>query len=198
MEIADCRECNILPICAGGCPYYYYKGEHVSSGKPNCVSWRYLLDEHLRQLRRVEGDGPRIDEHSNEGECRFTQRSLVTGRALVRIDTVVLHRIELVGGGASAMDDATIVVDHVCHRFPKSESPALSDVCFEIPGTGTIAALLGPNGAGKTTLVRVLATLILPTSGQARIGGFELVRQAHEVRLISASVPTISGRSTSG
>ena len=49
MDIAECRECNILPICAGGCPYYYYKGEHVSSGKPNCVSWRYLLDEHLQR-----------------------------------------------------------------------------------------------------------------------------------------------------
>ncbi|WP_439677067.1 ATP-binding cassette domain-containing protein [Embleya sp. MST-111070] len=47
---------------------------------------------------------------------------------------------------------------------------------------GTVLGLLGPNGAGKTTMVRALATLIKPDSGIARVGGFDTVRQAHEVR----------------
>ncbi|GLW32351.1 ATP-binding cassette domain-containing protein [Actinoplanes regularis] len=47
---------------------------------------------------------------------------------------------------------------------------------------GTVLGLLGPNGAGKTTAVRVLATLIRPDAGHATVGGFDVVRQAHEVR----------------
>ncbi|MBB5158462.1 ATP-binding cassette domain-containing protein [Saccharopolyspora phatthalungensis] len=47
---------------------------------------------------------------------------------------------------------------------------------------GTVLGLLGPNGAGKTTTVRMLATLIRPDGGQARIGGYDLVKQANQVR----------------
>ncbi|SDT65177.1 ATP-binding cassette domain-containing protein [Actinoplanes derwentensis] len=47
---------------------------------------------------------------------------------------------------------------------------------------GTVLGLLGPNGAGKTTAVRVLATLIRPDSGHARVGGHDVVRNPHEVR----------------
>src|SRR5512132_842060 len=47
---------------------------------------------------------------------------------------------------------------------------------------GTIVGLLGPNGAGKTTAVRVLATLLRPDAGQARVLGADVVRQAGEVR----------------
>ena len=46
----------------------------------------------------------------------------------------------------------------------------------------TIYALLGPNGAGKTTTISVLATLIEPTDGSAKVVGFDVVRQAAEVR----------------
>ena len=46
----------------------------------------------------------------------------------------------------------------------------------------TIYALLGPNGAGKTTTISILTTLIEPTAGSARVAGFDVVRQAGEVR----------------
>jgi ABC-2 type transport system ATP-binding protein len=47
---------------------------------------------------------------------------------------------------------------------------------------GSICGLLGPNGAGKTTAVRILATLLRPDGGQARVAGFDVVREAAQVR----------------
>ncbi|WP_214111266.1 ATP-binding cassette domain-containing protein [Acrocarpospora catenulata] len=48
--------------------------------------------------------------------------------------------------------------------------------------TGRVLGVLGPNGAGKTTAVRVLATLTRPDAGRATVGGFDVVRQAHQAR----------------
>ncbi|WP_016730245.1 ABC transporter ATP-binding protein [Saccharolobus islandicus] len=52
-----------------------------------------------------------------------------------------------------------------------------------------IVTLLGRNGAGKTTLTRILSTQLLPTSGIARIEGFDVVKDAKKVRKIIASIP---------
>jgi ABC-2 type transport system ATP-binding protein len=51
-------------------------------------------------------------------------------------------------------------------------------------GPGEIFGLLGPNGAGKTTTVRILATLLRPTSGHARIAGFDVATEARSVRRV--------------
>jgi ABC-2 type transport system ATP-binding protein len=61
------------------------------------------------------------------------------------------------------------------------ERVALDDVSFSVR-EGEIFALLGPNGGGKTTLFRVLSTLLPPSSGTARIAGFDVQSEAAEVR----------------
>jgi oleandomycin transport system ATP-binding protein len=58
---------------------------------------------------------------------------------------------------------------------------ALAGVDFEV-AQGTVLGLLGPNGSGKTTAVRILATLLRPDEGRAEVGGYDSVRQAHQVR----------------
>jgi ABC-2 type transport system ATP-binding protein len=69
--------------------------------------------------------------------------------------------------------------------------------------SGSIYALLGPNGAGKTTTINILTTLIPPTSGQARIAGFDIVKDAAQVRRIIGATfqemvvdKNLSGRDT--
>jgi oleandomycin transport system ATP-binding protein len=61
------------------------------------------------------------------------------------------------------------------------ETRALDGVDLEVP-QGRLLGVLGPNGAGKTTAVRILATLLRPDAGRAQVGGFDVVRQAHQVR----------------
>lgn len=58
---------------------------------------------------------------------------------------------------------------------------ALKEVSLSIQ-PGEIFGLIGPNGAGKTTLIKILATLILPDSGEASICGFDLSSQANRIR----------------
>jgi len=58
---------------------------------------------------------------------------------------------------------------------------ALSGVTLSV-GDGEMFGLLGPNGSGKTTLFRILSTLLAPTCGSARIGGYDVTREAVRVR----------------
>jgi len=58
-------------------------------------------------------------------------------------------------------------------------------------GPGEIFGLIGPNGAGKTTTIKMLTTLLSPTSGQASVAGFDVVRQADRVRRSIGYVPQL-------
>ena len=65
--------------------------------------------------------------------------------------------------------------------WPRRRTPALRGVSFTV-APGAIFGVLGPNGAGKTTLLSILATLLLPDRGEARVLGLDVVRDAHRVR----------------
>jgi len=80
--------------------------------------------------------------------------------------------------GTDPMNDA-ILAEGLVKRF--GETTALNGVDLAVP-QGTVLGLLGPNGAGKTTAVRVLATLLRPDAGRALVGGYDVVRDAHQVR----------------
>ena len=61
------------------------------------------------------------------------------------------------------------------------ETRAVDDVSFEVD-RGELFGFLGPNGAGKTTTIRILSTLLKPTSGAVRVAGFDVVHEPGEVR----------------
>ena len=63
----------------------------------------------------------------------------------------------------------------------KKKVEALKSVSLDIP-KGQIYGLLGPNGAGKTTMIKCLATLVLPTSGTARVNGYDVLEQSTYAR----------------
>ena len=67
------------------------------------------------------------------------------------------------------------------YKSRKSEVRALDGIDLSVQ-EGTVLGLLGPNGAGKTTAVRILATLLRPDAGRATVAGFDVVRQAQQVR----------------
>jgi len=61
------------------------------------------------------------------------------------------------------------------------KQPGIEDVSFEA-APGEILGFLGPNGAGKTTAMRILACYLPPTSGEARVAGFDVLTESREVR----------------
>ena len=75
---------------------------------------------------------------------------------------------------------------HLVKRF--GELVAVNDLSLTVP-RGEFFAVLGPNAAGKTTTIRILAGLIKPTSGSARVAGFDVQTQPVEARRRLAYVP---------
>ena len=77
------------------------------------------------------------------------------------------------------MASPAIEVSDLRRRFGEVE--ALAGVSLDVPA-GSVLGLLGPNGAGKTTAVRILATLLKPDAGRARVAGFDVEREPGRVR----------------
>lgn len=83
-----------------------------------------------------------------------------------------------------------IECDKITHSF--GEHRVLHDVTFSVP-KGAIFGFIGPNGAGKTTTIRILATLLAPTSGTAKVGGIDVVEDPAGVRRIMGYMPDMAG-----
>lgn len=71
--------------------------------------------------------------------------------------------------------------DIFLHPFRKKEITALHNINIQVK-EGDIFGLLGPNGAGKTTLIKILCTLILPSSGSAYVKGYDVTRDEKSIR----------------
>jgi len=69
---------------------------------------------------------------------------------------------------------------------------ALDELSFHIK-SGEIFGLIGPNGAGKTTALRIISTLLLPTSGTITVFNLDVVKQASEVRKHISYLPEEAG-----
>ncbi len=80
---------------------------------------------------------------------------------------------------AAGTTGVAVQANGLVKRFGKTA--ALDGIDLEV-GSGSVIGLLGPNGAGKTTAVRILATLLRPDGGRAEVAGFDVVRQAAQVR----------------
>jgi ABC-2 type transport system ATP-binding protein len=83
------------------------------------------------------------------------------------------------GGVGAGHVSASVLAQGLHVRYGATTALAGIDVEVE---AGSTLAVLGHNGAGKTTLMRVLTTLVRPDGGRAAIDGFDVVREAHEVR----------------
>ena len=80
------------------------------------------------------------------------------------------------------------VIETLGLRKEFGDHVALKGVDLQV-NRGEVVGLLGPNGVGKSTLVKVLTTLIAPTSGIARVAGFDVVREPMEVKRRIGYVP---------
>jgi ABC-2 type transport system ATP-binding protein len=138
-----------------------------------------------------------------EHHVRNTSNDITAGRdgIVAGGDDITASRNGIVAGG----DDITagrnrtaargdgIVAEGLGKRY--GDLWALRDLDLEVPA-GTVLGLLGHNGAGKTTAVRILTTLALPTTGHARVAGFDVVADAPAVRArmgLAAQAATVDG-----
>src|SRR6202142_1690503 len=81
---------------------------------------------------------------------------------------------------------ADVEVENLTKRF--GDFTAVDALNFSVEH-GEVFGLLGPNGAGKSTLIRMLTTLVPPTSGTARVNGFDVARSPNEVRQAIGVIP---------
>ncbi|MEM7602682.1 MAG: ABC transporter ATP-binding protein [Verrucomicrobiota bacterium] len=82
-----------------------------------------------------------------------------------------------------------IEIEHLTMRY--GDLLALDDLSLEIP-TGEFFAFLGPNAAGKTTTIRILTGLLAPTSGSARVAGFDIRDEPVEAKKRIGYIPDVA------
>ena len=85
---------------------------------------------------------------------------------------------------------ALLKVSRLVKQYPSRR--AVDDISFEV-NEGEIFGLIGPNGAGKTTTLRMIATIIKPTSGSIEVCGKDVQREGDEVRRVISYLPDEAG-----
>ena len=99
------------------------------------------------------------------------------------LTNIFLDHIEVPVESIFSESSENIVTVRNVSKIYNKNIRALDDVSLDVK-RGSVTAVLGPNGAGKTTLVRILATLLTPEHGTARVAGFDVIRDAQELRSV--------------
>lgn len=81
-----------------------------------------------------------------------------------------------------------VEISNLTKTFQGSRNPAIKNVNASIP-KGQMVGLVGPDGAGKTTLLRLIAALLLPTSGSVTVAGYDTVKQPEMIHFMSGYMP---------
>lgn len=83
---------------------------------------------------------------------------------------------------------AEVIIKNIVKTYTNTSVLALNDVSLTI-ASGELFGLIGPDGAGKTTLFRILATLLIPDSGSAKVSGFDTIKDYQAIRKIVGYMP---------
>lgn len=81
-----------------------------------------------------------------------------------------------------------IELDHITKTYNKGAVLAVDDISFDVK-QGEIFGLIGPDGAGKSSIFRMLTTLLLPDKGDAKVGGYDVVKDFKAIRGIVGYMP---------
>ena len=76
---------------------------------------------------------------------------------------------------------ADVVLEHIVKMYAKGEVKAVNDISFAVE-KGELFGLIGPDGAGKTSIFRMLTTVSIPDSGNAKVMGFDIATESREIR----------------
>jgi ABC-2 type transport system ATP-binding protein len=124
-------------------------------------------------------------EHQVPTAVGDSTSSETNGRASLAVAPATLQTREPATTASMGTRKNAIIAEGLVkvYRTGKQEVRALDGLDLTVE-EGSVLGLLGPNGAGKTTTVRILATLLLPDSGHATVAGFDVIKQADEVRSV--------------
>lgn len=86
------------------------------------------------------------------------------------------------------MTEGLVQIDSLSKIFDPKFPPALDQITATIP-KGKIVGLVGPDGAGKTTLIRLMAGLLLPSTGSIKVAGYDSVKEAEMIHFITGYMP---------
>ena len=143
-------------------------------------------DERARRLRRLPLPGvraARATRRATDPACALSPRHDIVRDARARAPSAPPARPPRphppAPDASAAHERPAIEVEDLAKRYGEVE--AVRGIGFSV-GAGEIFGFLGPNGAGKTTTIKILCTLLQPTSGRARLAGLDVATSPGEVR----------------
>ena len=142
---------------------------------PDVLSFQRRSADEVRVQLRTAGAPPDIGLHCRE--LKPVEPTMEDVFTVASADDA--PRAAMPASERSTSHEVLVGAERVTRRF--GDFVAVDDVSVQVKA-GEVLGLLGPNGAGKTTLIRILCGLLAPSTGQARVAGFDVARQSEQVR----------------